>query len=121
MLLGYLNSKNRKILFEDLILINEIITETTEANIDKSKCKGYIGRDLIDRIYFCPMNNVIVLDYNEANKLGVMLLDYLRIEADRENLKRELEYEINERHFKYEEEARRYEDEKQKFVDEYVK
>jgi hypothetical protein len=73
---------------------------------------SYINEDLIERIYFCSQSDTITLDANESNKIGILLLDYLRVEE--ENKIKSIEYEnaISEFVEKYEEEVAQYNSER---------
>lgn len=96
-----LNPSKRPLL-EDILIINEAISDHSEVAISNSKKKMFLGRDLVDRIYFCPMNNIVVLDYNETNKIGILLLRYIRLEEQVENQQLELNAAITEISEKYE-------------------
>ena len=108
-----------KTLIKDLILVNEPITHLLEMNIDKKKKKCFTGRDIIDRIYFCPYNGIVVLDHNETNKVGIMLLDYLRLEENQDMIRNEYEIIVNELSYKIENESKKFNDEKEKLINEY--
>ena len=47
-----------------------------------NKYKCFLGKDIVDKIYYCPEDNVIILNFEEANKIGLMLLELLRTEAE---------------------------------------
>ncbi len=67
---------------ENIQFINETLSQHTEKEFFNNKYKCFLGRDIIDKIYFCPDDNIIVLNYEEANKIGVMLLEMLRYESE---------------------------------------
>lgn len=64
------------------------------------------------------MNNIVVLDSNEANKIGVLLIDYIRLESDLDDKKNEFESVLAEIANKYDEESKRFTEEKEKLSDE---
>lgn len=84
----------------------------SDVHNDRINKKFFIGRDLIDRIYFCPSNGVVVLDYNETNKVGIMLLDYLRLESNYEVLRKDYEVILSDVDKKIEEECKKISSEK---------
>ena len=67
---------------EDIFIINETITEHSEKSLMNNKYKCFLGKDIVDKIYYCPEDNVIILNFEEANKIGLMLLELLRTEAE---------------------------------------
>ena len=62
-----------------------------DMNFNKFKKKTFVGRDILDKIYFLPSNAVVILNYNEANKIGIMLLDYLKLEKEFRSLNSKFE------------------------------
>jgi hypothetical protein len=100
--------------------LNEItyVEEIAHKKIFTGDMNIYLNEDLIERIYFCPQNNNITLDANESNKVGILLLDYLRIE--KENKIKSIEYEntLNEFVQKYEEEMTRFTTERESLLEE---
>lgn len=76
---------------DDLIFINEQQNHFREITIENTRRKVYLGKDTADKIFFCPSFNVVVLDANETNKIGTVLLDYIRVEFENEKRKLELE------------------------------
>lgn len=104
---------------KEIVIINEPISQLNEISLfDTSKKKCYTGKDIIDRIYFCPANSIVVLDYNETNKLGILLLDYLRLEANQGNYKEEYDKNLKELNQKFQEEVRRVNEEKERSLSE---
>lgn len=84
---------------EDLIIINETLSQHTEKVLFNNKYKCFLGKDIIDKIYFCPSDNIILLNYEEANKIGVLFLELLRYEkelADYEFLFKHISIKYNE-------------------------
>lgn len=100
---------SKNCIIKDLVIVNEVITN--EVNLG-SKKKIFFGDDLIDKIYFCPPNDVIVLDYIETNKLGKMLIDYIHLEENTNIKKSEMEDFIQLLKQKYESEVKKIEEEK---------
>jgi len=96
------------------------VSLTTEINVENTKKKCFFGTDLIDRIYFCPANSILVLDHNEAFKIGILLLESLRVESENKFLKIRNENFIEDSNQKFKEINTKYDEEKQKFLKEYV-
>jgi hypothetical protein len=100
----------KKIEIEKINFINETLTSHSDIIINNRKQKCFLGKDLIDKIYFCPDDNFIILNYDEINKLGLFLLDYLRNDneiSNFDNMKGQIES-------KYEEEFIALNNEKEK-------
>lgn len=77
-----INKSPNTIKVEELIIINETISQYTEKILLNNNYKCFLGKDIIDKIYFCPNDNIVILNFEEANKIGVMLLEMLRYEAE---------------------------------------
>jgi hypothetical protein len=112
------NKRSRQPFSKDLFLVNEPISENIELNIEKTKQKCYIKGDLLEKLYFCPNNNVVILDYNDTNKIGTLLLDYIRMEGEYERQKIEKERLIQEWKQNIEELIKKSNEEKEKLTNE---
>jgi hypothetical protein len=88
----------------------------SDLHYDRINKKYFVGRDLIDRIYFCPANGVVVLDYNETNKIGIMLLDYLRLESNYEVVRKDYDVLLSDVNKKVEEESQKIYSEKNNLI-----
>jgi len=77
-----INKQLNTIKLEELIIINETISQHTEKILLNNNYKCFLGKDIIHKIYFCPNDNIVIFNYEEANKIGVMLLEMLRYEAE---------------------------------------
>jgi hypothetical protein len=93
------NLNNHNMIYvEDLLIINETLSQHTEKVLLNNKFKCFLGKDIIDKIYFCPIDNIIFLNYEEANKIGILFLELLRYEkelADYEFLFRHISLKYN--------------------------
>ena len=74
------NTKNIEV--EQINIVNETLSAHSEIQIKNKKQKCFLGKDLIDKIYFCPDDNFVVLSFEEVNKLGLFLLESLRNEGE---------------------------------------
>lgn len=109
------NVNNHKmILVQDLYIINETLSQHTEKLLFNNKYRCFLGKDIIDKIYFCPNDNIIFLNYEEANKIGVLFLELLRYEKEL------VDYEFLFKHIsvKYNEECENLQNEKERIYEE---
>lgn len=107
---------NSMIQIEDLHIINETLSQHTEKQLLNNKYKCFLGKDIIDKIYFCPEDNIVIFNFEEINKIGVMLLELLRTEAELS------EYDFMLRHLgiKYDEELNKIQTERESLYKEYL-
>jgi len=78
--LQFRNTKKMEI--EQFNIINETLSSHSDIVVNNKKHKCFLGKDLIDKIYFCPDDNFVILNYEEINKLGLFLLDSLRNDSE---------------------------------------
>ncbi len=93
-----INNHNR-IFVENLFIINETLSQHMDKVFFNNKHKCFLGKDILDKIYFCPSDNIVILNYEEANRIGVMFLELLRYEkelADYEFLFKHISVKYNE-------------------------
>lgn len=101
---------------ENMHIINETLSQHTEKQFFNNKYRCFLGKDILDKIYFCPDDNIIIFNYEEANRIGVMLLEMLRYEtelADYEFLFKQISQ-------RYNEECDNLKKEKERIYEEYV-
>jgi hypothetical protein len=80
-----------------------MLPKFSERNFEQASYQKdiYSGTDLIDKIFNCSENNIIQLTQNEAEKLSIVLLEFINIEKEKNKLKEFLissnnnEYNIN--------------------------
>jgi hypothetical protein len=101
----YNKTGKRKTDNKDFVYFEEI-NQNYKGNISIPTGELYINTDLIERIYLCPDNNTITLNANESNKIGILLLDYLRIEKESKIKSIEYENMLNEFIKKYDEDTK---------------
>ncbi len=114
----FLNNNKPKYLVKDFLISIDPITEQTELNNSKSNQKNFDCEDLVEKIYFCPDNLKASFDTNDLNKVGILLLDYSRLESAFENLKKLSQSKFIELNQKIEEDAKNFEEEREKFYKE---
>ena len=78
--LQFRNTKTMEL--EQINIVNETLSAHMDIKINNRSHKCFQGKDLVDKIYFCPENNFVILNYEEINKLGLLLLDSLRGENE---------------------------------------
>jgi hypothetical protein len=66
------------------------------------------------------MTSVSPLDYNETNKIGILLLDYIRVEAERDKIQKNFEESMEQMKIEYEEELLKINEEREKYLEEYI-
>jgi hypothetical protein len=101
---------------EEAVYFEEIFEIFKPFNLNSNDL--YLNNDLIERIYFCPQNSSITLDANESNKIGILLLDYLRIENENKEDQNEYKKVLEEFIEKYKTEAENFINEKKELINE---
>ena len=92
-------NKKKGILINDLILINESISQNS-----KIPFREFNGKDLVDRLFKCPNDKFITLDYFEASKIAQIILEYMRSEKELKIISEDLKNEIKKLNILYNEE-----------------
>ena len=92
-------NKKKGILINDLILINESISQNS-----KIPFREFNGKDLVDRLFKCPNDKFITLDYFEASKIAQIILEYMRSEKELKIISEDLKNEIEKLNILYNEE-----------------
>jgi hypothetical protein len=111
-------SAKPKSFVKNLIISVDTITQETELNSLRNKRKNYECDDIVDKIYSCPDDHLANFDVNELNKVGILLIDYVRIEAAYENLKQVSKTTFIELNEKIEEDSKKFEEEREKLLKE---
>jgi hypothetical protein len=112
-------NQRRKPFVKNLIISIDPITEETELNSMKNNSKTFECEDIVDRIYFCPDDLLANFDPNELNKIGILLIEYVRLESAYENLKKVSYDRFMELNHKIEEDSKNFDEEKEKLLKEY--
>jgi hypothetical protein len=76
-----------KTVLQEIVIVNEPISQNEENKSNNIFKKTFKGRDIIDKIYFPPIDSVVVFNQNELNKIGIILLDYLKLQKNYDLLK----------------------------------
>jgi hypothetical protein len=111
-------NQRRKPFVKNLIISIDPITEETELNLMRNNSKPFNSEEIVDRIYFCPGDVLAKFDVNELNKIGILLIEYVRLEEAYDNLKKVSYERFTELNQKIQEDSKNFEEEKEKMLKE---
>jgi len=112
-----MNQRSRPFV-KNLIISIDPITEETELNSMRNNSKPFDTEDIVDRIYFCPEDLLAKFNVNELNKVGVLLIEYVRLEEAYDKLKKVSYERFMELNQKIQEDSKNFEEEKERMLKE---